>query len=77
MEDTATREDEVDSFLSDFTSETTFFDEEKLTTSSFVDKIPKDIWEFVLYRTEGKVHIFGEWSARTTSYRYVVFGPDW
>lgn len=77
MEDPTTREDEADEFLSDFTSETTFFDEEKLTTSSFIDKIPKDIWEFIFYRTEGKVHIFGEWSARTTSHRYAVIGPDW
>lgn len=70
-------DDENDEFLSDFTSETTFFDEEKLTTSSANDKVPKDIWDFTLYRTEGKVLIFGEWTARTTSYRYAVVGPDW
>lgn len=71
------REDENDEFLSDFTSETTFFDEEKLTTSSHADKVPKEVWEFTLYRSDGKVHVFGEWIARTTSQRYAVIGPDW
>ena len=75
--DEALREEEIDEYLSDFTSETTFFDEEKLSNSSIVDKLPKDVWQFVLYKTDGKVHIFGEWSARTTSHRYSVIGPDW
>jgi hypothetical protein len=71
------REEEIDEFLSDFTSETTFFDEEKLTTSSAAEKVVKEIWDFVLYKTEGRVHIFGEWNARTSCYRYAVVGPDW
>ena len=71
------REDENDEYLSDFTSETTFFDEEKLSASSSNDKVVKDVWQFVLYKTEGKVHVFGEWTARTMNSRYAVIGPDW
>jgi hypothetical protein len=71
------REDENDEYLSDFTSETTFFDEEKLSASSLNDKVVKDVWQFVLYKYEGKVHVFGEWTARTMNYRYAVIGPDW
>lgn len=37
----------------------------------------KDIWEFIFYRSDGRVHIFGEWIARTKSHRYIVIGPDW
>ena len=36
-----------------------------------------DKWEFIPYRSDGRVHIFGEWAARTKSQRYVVIGPDW
>ena len=66
--------DESDDLLSDYTSETTFFDEERNTSQV---SSSKDTWQFTGYRSEGKVHVFGEWVARTKSYRYIVIGPDW
>ena len=69
--------EENDEFLSDYTSDTTFFDEEKLTTSALNEKNPKDVWSFACYRLDGKVHIFAEWTARAQSHRYAVVGPDW
>jgi hypothetical protein len=66
--------EESDDLLSDYTSETTFFDEERSPSTAGESK---DVWQFVYYKIEGKVHIFGEWIARTKSHRYVVIGPDW
>jgi hypothetical protein len=66
--------EESDDLLSDYTSETTFFDEER--SPSTLGEI-KDNWQFVYYKIDGRVHIFGEWVARTKSHRYVVIGPDW
>lgn len=66
--------EESDDLLSDYTSETTFFDEER-SPSTIGDA--KEAWQFVYYKIEGKVHIFGEWIARTKSHRYVVIGPDY
>lgn len=63
--------DESDELLSDYTSETTFFDDSKSQTAA------KEIWSYSCYKTEGRVHIFGEWIAKTKSYRYAVIGPDW
>jgi DHHC palmitoyltransferase len=37
----------------------------------------KEKWQFTRYRSEGKVHVFGEWISRTKSYRCIVIGPDW
>ena len=71
------RDEENDEFLSDYTSDTTFFDEEKLTTTSSHDKNAKELWTYTCYRVDGKVHIFSEWTARTASHRYAVVGPDW
>ena len=69
-------EDELDEYLSDC-SDTTFFDDEKLTTSSHADKTTVEVWNYTIYRMDGKVHIFGEWTARTISVRHAVIGPDW
>ena len=66
--------DESDDLLSDYTSETTFFDDDK-TPSTY--NASKELWSYTCYKTEGKVHIFGEWIAKTKSYRYAVIGPDW
>lgn len=69
--------DEQDDLLSDYTSETTFFDEERSPTAATGSTVSKDVWTFSWHKTDGRVHIFGEWMARTKSYRYVVIGPDW
>lgn len=70
----STREyDESDDLLSDYTSETTFFDDDKSPSTL----VAKDTWTFTCYKTDGRVHIFGEWIAKTKSYRYAVIGPDW
>jgi hypothetical protein len=37
----------------------------------------KDIWDFIFYRSDGRVHIIGEWVSRTKAHRYIVIGPDW
>jgi len=68
--------DESDDLLSDYTSETTFFDEDRQQSSTGASH-GKEIWNFSLYKVDGKVHIIGEWIARTKSYRYAVIGPDW
>ena len=67
--------EESDDLLSDYTSETTFFDEERSPSTLGTDA--KESWQFLTYKIEGKVHIFGEWIARTKSHRYIVIGPDW
>jgi len=76
-----TRENESDDLLSDYTSETTFFDE---TGNSSVAHgstagVKEEIWNYECYKTDGKVHIFGEWTSKTkvTATRFVVIGPDW
>jgi len=71
--------DESDDLLSDYTSETTFFDEDRQISSAASGGASsgKEIWTFSLYKVDGKVHILGEWIARTKSYRYAVIGPDW
>lgn len=71
--------DESDDLLSDYTSETTFFDEDRQVSSAAGGGASggKEIWNFSLYKVDGKVHILGEWIARTKSYRYAVIGPDW
>jgi hypothetical protein len=66
--------DENDDLLSDYTSDTTFFDNER--TSTVIEHNP-DQWSFNYYRSDGKVHILGEWIAKSKAYRYVVIGPDW
>ena len=68
--------DESDDLLSDYTSETTFFDEDRQQSSTGAGH-GKEIWNFSFYKVDGKVHIIGEWIARTKSYRYAVIGPDW
>ena len=65
---------ETDDLLSDYTSDTTFFENDRTSTMSDPATEP---WTFSMYRSDGKVHILGEWVARTKSYRYVVIGPDW
>ncbi len=65
---------ETDDLLSDYTSDTTFFENDRTSTISDQSNEP---WSFSYHRTDGKVHILGEWTARTKSYRYVVIGPDW
>jgi len=71
-------EEEHEDLLSDYTSETTFFDEGQQApstgitcthlTHSFIhlfipctDLSSKDVWNFLFYKVDGKVHIFGEW----------------
>lgn len=70
-------DDENEDLLSDYTSETTFFDEGQqapstgihlishsfghLLTHYVTDLSSKEIWNFLFYRVDGKVHIFGEW----------------
>lgn len=49
----------------------------KLVTFCFLGGQAKDNWEFIFYRSDGRVHIIGEWIARTKSHRYIVIGPDW
>lgn len=48
-----------------------------IKSTHFIAPVAKDNWEFVCYRSDGRVHIFGEWAARTKSQRYIVIGPDW
>lgn len=68
------RFDESDDLLSDYTSDTTFFDDDKTTIPT---KPEEENWTYACHRVDGKVHILGEWSAKTQSFRYVVIGPDW
>ena len=49
----------------------------QLFTFCIVAGNAKDVWEFIFYRSDGRVHIFGEWIARTKSMRTIVIGPDW
>jgi hypothetical protein len=67
--------DDSDDLLSDYTSETTFFDGER--SGSTLGSKAKDVWHFISYKSDGRVHIFGEWVARTKAHRYIVIGPDW
>ena len=71
--------EENEDLLSDYTSETTFFDEGQQAPSTGIhslthflartliysltntDLSSKDIWNFIFYKVDGKVHIFGEW----------------
>ena len=74
-------DDENDDLLSDYTSETTFFDEGQQapstgihlfdslllnslsysSTHAVIDLSSKEVWNFLFYKVDGKVHIFGEW----------------
>lgn len=66
--------DEGDDLLSDYTSDTTFFDDEK--ASSAVDS-SNESWTFSCHKSEGKVQILGEWISRRKAFRCAVVGPDW
>jgi hypothetical protein len=66
------RFDENEDLLSDYTSDTTFYDEEQSETMLKKEKE----WQYTFYRSEGRVHIFGEWTSRGDSFRYIVIGPD-
>ncbi len=66
--------DENEDLLSDYSSATTFFDDEQTTFQTPSNS--KEAWSFAFYRSEGKLHIFGEWTTRYKAYRYVVVGPD-
>ena len=40
---------------------------------------PKDQgkqWKYTFYRTEGNLHIIGEWTYKSEAYRIFVIGPD-
>mmetsp|Transcript_15502 Transcript_15502/g.14852 ORF Transcript_15502/g.14852 Transcript_15502/m.14852 type:complete len:298 (+) Transcript_15502:209-1102(+) len=71
--------DENDDLLSDYTSDTTFFDftDGKKSNSSNGNSKDDDEWTFTYYKSDGKVIILGEWMAKTKSHRYIVIGPDY
>lgn len=76
--------DESDELISDYTSDTTFFDEESVLATprgpaailgSLAGSSGENMeWEYSFHKLEGKVHIFFEWIAKTKSYRLVVIG---
>eukprot|EP00596_Hydrurales_sp_CCMP1899_P010692 CAMPEP_0119049660 /NCGR_PEP_ID=MMETSP1177-20130426/65777_1 /TAXON_ID=2985 /ORGANISM="Ochromonas sp, Strain CCMP1899" /LENGTH=145 /DNA_ID=CAMNT_0007027169 /DNA_START=155 /DNA_END=589 /DNA_ORIENTATION=- len=55
--------DENDDLLSDYTSDTTFFDftDGKKSNSSNGNSKDDDEWTFTYYKSDGKVIILGEW----------------
>lgn len=69
-------ERENDDLLSDYTSETSFFDDVG-SPSMIAAASLKEEWSYNCYKSEGKVHIFGEWTSKTKSTRMMVIGPDW
>ncbi len=70
---------ERSSLLSQY-SNTTFYesDEDKQLDSgaslNFTEK--EKNWQYTAYRSEGAVHIFGEWVHRSEAFRVLVIGPD-
>ena len=69
-------ERENDDLLSDYTSETSFFDDVG-SPSMIAAANSREEWSYNCYKSEGKVHIFGEWISKTKSTRMMVIGPDW
>ena len=78
---------EAESLLSHY-SNTTFYesDEDKhpvageldpgtVAGAGAVEKKAKN-WKYTGYRSEGSVHIFGEWTCRSEAFRMLVIGPD-
>ena len=68
---------EEDDLLSDYTSETSFFDDVGSPSVIAAAATLKEEWSYACYRSEGKVHIFGEWTSKTKASRMIVIGPDW
>ena len=68
---------EEDDLLSDYTSETSFFDDVGSPSMIAAATSLKEEWSYSCYRAEGKVHILGEWTSKTKASRMVVIGPDW
>ena len=68
---------ESETLLSDYTSDTSFFNGGSRVDTTSPAKDHDDAWKFHWYRSEGKVHIFFEWVSKTKSVRYVVIGPEW
>ena len=68
-------DNDSDNLLSEYTSETSFF-------NGAVSRVPSatkfnDPWKFNCYRSEGKVNIFCEWTSKSRTYRLLVIGPEW
>jgi len=68
---------EEDDLLSDYTSETSFFDDVGSPSMIAAATNLKEEWNYTCYKSEGKVHIFGEWTSKTKASRMIVIGPDW
>lgn len=68
---------EEDDLLSDYTSETSFFDDVGSPSMLASAASLKEEWILNCYKSEGKVHIFGEWTSKTKASRIIVIGPDW
>ena len=68
---------EEDDLLSDYTSETSFFDDVGSPSMIAAAASLKEEWSYSCYKSEGKVHIFGEWTSKTKASRMMVIGPDW
>jgi len=68
---------EEDDLLSDYTSETSFFDDVGSPSMIAAATSLKEEWNYTCYKSEGKVHIFGEWTSKTKASRMIVIGPDW